>query len=169
MTYRAIALAVAAALSAGSAVAGSGTANFNVKLNVTGTCTFAGGGDLDFGTKSADEVKNGNLVTNEGKLNVKCTKGLPYTVAIGNGSNSDGSSRRMKNAAGDFVKYGLYQDTGTGSAWTATGLAQTSGTSNTANLDAGQDYKVYANILANANTGVAVGAYTDAVTATLTF
>jgi len=163
-----LALAVIATIAAGNAAADTKTASFNVKLNVTGTCSFAGGGDLDFGTKSATEVQNGNLKTGEGKLNVACTKGISYKVAF----NGDNANRTMKNGDNDTVKYGLFQDTGTGKGWDTNGVSAIAGRSgNTADQTGGQSYSVYANILANANTGVAIGAYTDTdtVTATLTF
>jgi len=169
MKYSALALAVAASLFTGNVLAGTGTANFTVKLNVTGTCTFAGGGDLDFGTKTAAEVEAGNLGTGEGKVNVKCTKNLPYSVAMGAGSNAQGNVRRMKNSDNDYVKYELYKDNGTGSSWN-TALSAISGQSgNTANTVGGQDHSVYGKLLASTNTAVAAGAYTDAVVATLTF
>ena len=54
-----------------------------------------------------------------------CTKGAPYTVTLGNGSNYLGSTRRMKGQSSTNLEEFLAYEITAGSALTGTGAGPT--------------------------------------------
>jgi len=91
----------------------------DVRANIKGTCvidlvTSIDFGDLEQGTTAPDR-------TAPGSVRYWCSKGLAYTVTMGNGNNASGTQRRMKGVATtnstEFLAYDLTSDapaTGTG-------------------------------------------------------
>ena len=80
-----------------AAVASADTANLNVTANIKGTCQIQSVrsvdfGDLTQGTTAADKTAPGSLV-------YWCTKGVSYSVSLGNGNNYSANLRRMKGQA----------------------------------------------------------------------
>ena len=95
-------------------------ANVEIRANILGTCKIESVQPIDFGdlepsTSPADK-------TAPGTVRYWCTKGAPYTVTLGNGSNYLGSTRRMKGQAStnstEFLAYEITAD----SALTGTGV-----------------------------------------------
>jgi spore coat protein U-like protein len=99
--------------------AGAAETSVDVRANIKGTCvidlaTAIDFGDLEQGTTAADR-------TAPGSVRYWCSKGLVYTVTLGNGNNPSGTQRRMKGLAitnsTEFLAYNLTSDappTGTG-------------------------------------------------------
>jgi len=87
-------------------------ASVDVRANIKGTCvidlvTTIDFGDLQQGTTAPDR-------TAPGSVRYWCTKGLKYTVALGDGNNNQGNKRRMKGVATtnstEFLPYDLTSD-----------------------------------------------------------
>jgi spore coat protein U-like protein len=85
------------------------TANVDVSANIKGVCRIdsiqsVDFGDLEQGTTAPDK-------TAPGAVNYWCTKGVPYTIALGPGQNPAGAVRQMKGTAAtnsaELLKYDL--------------------------------------------------------------
>ena len=141
------------------ATAAQATTNLQVKVTVTSTCEVSvlSANDLDFGSVASTAA----AVTATAQLQVKCSNGTPYSVALDAGANASGGQRRMANG-GNFVPYGLYRSAGTTEPWTDQAGQVHSGTGTGAN----QQIEVFGE-LPSAN--VPAGVYVDTVTATLTY
>lgn len=106
--------AVVALLLAGSAeAAGSATGNLRVQATVLSACGVQDS-TLDFGQVSPAAGTTGQRP--QTNLRVTCTNGVPYTVGLGDGSNTETGQRRMKRTvfgAGtthiDYLNYELYK------------------------------------------------------------
>ncbi len=94
-------------------------------------------------------------------VTVQCSNTTPYTVALDAGTSSGSSvtARKMTGAVGIFLNYALFSD----SARSANFVTTASITGN----GSGQPITVYGQI--PAGQFVAPGAYTDTVTATVTY
>jgi spore coat protein U-like protein len=100
-----------------------------------------------------------------GTVTVTCTKGSPAKVGLNDGSNAQGTTRRMSQAATDFLAYELYKDTTHATRWGNT--ADTALDITAAPSQAPRNFSVYGRV--PAAQPVAVGSYTDTVTATVNF
>ncbi len=132
------------------------------QATVKNGCELVSVDPMDFGEKTP--VDGSQLAGNaRSSVVVRCPVGTNYTVSLGMGLHSDGSSRRMCNAGNDCVTYGLYQDAGGAAPWDDKSniLAQTSTTGND------QSIPVYGNI--PAQSWPAAGEYDDTVVVTLNY
>lgn len=155
-------------LVSGQASAATQTANLSVSATVAATCSISTTA-LGFGAYDPVGTHNATPLDGTGAVIVTCTNGASAALTLGQGANAGTGStdavpvRRMKNAAGVFLTYGLYSDAGHTTVWgntPATSVAQTgSGTA--------ASVTVYGRVPAAQN--VASGAYTDTVVATVTF
>lgn len=155
--------ALAAGVRAPQATAASATADLAVSATVTRNCTISTAA-LAFGSYDPVVANAANNLDGTGRVTVACTKGATATIGLGNGSSSDGSTRRMSDGAGNALDYQLYQDSGHSVVWnTAAGvLSATAAPSKTA-----RDFTVYGRIAANQD--VPAGSYGDTVVATVNF
>jgi spore coat protein U-like protein len=160
--------ALAAVLLAGSAapaLAGSATTSFAVTATVANSCIVSAS-SLAFPTYLPTSA---SATTGSTSLNVTCTLGAPYTVALSNGSGTGAdatagaSGRKMTGPASALLAYNLYQDSGYSQAWGSTGAYLLSGTGTGAQVP----LTVYGRIPA-AQT-VAAGNFTDTINVTVTF
>jgi spore coat protein U-like protein len=92
----------------------------DVRANIKGTCvielvTSIDFGDLEQGTTAPDR-------TAPGSVRYWCTKGLVYSVTMGNGNNASGTQRRMKGAATTNSTEFLAYDLTSNAPATATGV-----------------------------------------------
>ena len=148
-----------ALIQGGQAAAADSTTDFQVRVTITSTCNAGAvtATDVDFGSVSSSATD----VTATGQLQVLCTSGTAYTVALDNGDNAAAGSRQMVSG-GNVLPYGLYRSAGTTEPWTALpGQVHTGTGTGTV-----QQIPVYG-VLPSAN--VPAGAYVDTVTATLTY
>ena len=113
--------------------------------------------DVDFGSIASTSLN----VSATGQLHVRCTNGTAYTVALDQGDNASGGSRRMAGG-GNFVPYGLYHTAGTAAPWSDQTSELHSGVGN----GSAQQISVYG-VMPTAN--FPAGSYADTVTATLTY
>ncbi|WP_250479899.1 MULTISPECIES: spore coat U domain-containing protein [unclassified Caballeronia] len=159
-----LATSASAALLAAPVNAATDTTSFGVKITITSTCDIHStpATDVDFGTVSSTATN----VDQAGTLNIKCTKGTTYKIALDNGQNADtGGQRRMKQVSGSntyYVNYNLYQNSGRTTAWGAAVADSYAGSGTGAN----QSISVYGRV---PDANVQAGSYTDTVTATVTY
>lgn len=149
-----IVAAVAALLSLGPAPsrAGTATASLAVSATVAGTCTVSGG-PLAFGAYTPS-----TLATQQSALDVNCTQGTAYVVALDNGA---AGARRMTGPGGATLPYEIYRDGARSQRW-GDGSSAATGTG----TGSVQTLPLYASISPTAAT---TGSYSDMVTVTLTY
>ncbi|MFC4820055.1 spore coat U domain-containing protein [Dokdonella ginsengisoli] len=157
--------AVLAALAAGTASAATDTTTFNVKIVITSSCDIhtVAATDVDFGNQPSTSTN----IDNQGALNLSCTPGTAYTVALDNGQNgTDVNSRKMANGA-NLVPYQLYRAAarGAGDVWGSTigaggNVLAGSGTGSTVSIP------VYGRV---PSANFPAGSYNDVITATVTY
>lgn len=158
---RAFAGALVLMAGAGAAQAATDSDTMNVTANVISTCNVDAD-DLLFG--DYDPVSNTPL-DGATTIDVTCTNGTTYTVAIdeGLGSGASVGSRRMTNGANVLV-YSLYRNGGRTNVWGETPGVDTvagTGTGLTQTLD------VYGRVPINQT--APAGPYADVVTVTVTY
>ncbi len=151
-----------------TANATTATANLSVTATVAATCSISTTA-LGFGAYDPVNANASSPLDGTGTVVVTCTSGAPAAVTLGQGANANTGStdalplRRMKDAAGAFLNYTLYQDTGHTTIWGNTALTSVAQTgSGTAS-----SVTVYGRIPAGQNVGS--GSYADTVVATVTF
>lgn len=155
--------ALACAALSPAAFAQSASTTFDVTITITSVCTID--------TPAATDVAFGNhpstatAIEAVGQLNVNCTPGTSYDIALDEGLNAGGAgiaSRAMANN-GDLVPYQLYQDAARSTVW-----GDTLDTNTLAGTGTGavQEFPVYG-LVPSANFPAAT--YLDTVTATITY
>lgn len=157
--------ALVATLMAGTAFAATDTTTFNVKIVITSSCDIhtVAATNVDFGSQPSTATN----IDNQGALNLSCTPGTAYTVALDNGQNgTDVNSRKMANGT-DLVPYQLYRVAarGAGDVWGSTtgaggNVLAGSGTGSTVSIP------VYGRV---PSANFPAGTYNDIVTATVTY
>ena len=152
-------LALAAFSSAAYAQTASTT--FDVTITITSSCSIdtPAATDVAFGAQPSTATD----IDAAGLLNVNCTPGTPYSIALNEGLNGvDVASRAMTDGT-TLVPYQLYQDPGRTTVW-----GETTGTNTLAGTGTGavQPIPVYGRV-PNANFPAA--SYADTVTATITY
>jgi spore coat protein U-like protein len=152
------AAALLAGLAAAPAVrADTATGTLSVTASVAASCNV-NSPSLGFG---AYDATSGNSVS--ATITVKCTAGSgTVPVALSNGSNWNGTTRRLSDGASTphYLAYGLYSDAGHTTAW--------DNTSNTVGQDPnGKSLTVYGAIPSGQS--LYAGSYTDSVSITITF
>lgn len=139
--------------------AADSTTDFQVRVVIASSCNVGAvtATDVDFGTLQATATN----ATATGQLNVYCTVGTPYTIALNAGSNASGGIRRMRNGT-SYIEYGLYRTAGTTQPWSDQPGEIHSGSGS----GAVQQIPVYGVV---PNAFGPAGSYVDTVTATLTY
>jgi spore coat protein U-like protein len=161
-TSSAFALVCACGSGADAATAGS---SFPVTATVVNSCIVAAS-SLAFPTYTPTSA---TVTTGSTTLNVTCTLGAPYTVALSNGSGTGAdatagaSGRKMTGPGSAQLGYNLYQDSSYAQAWGSSGayLMSASGTGLQVPLT------VYGAI--PASQVVAAGNFTDTINVTISF
>ncbi len=159
---------IAATAFAGAANAATDTTQFQVKITITESCDVhtVNASDIDFGTHVRST--GATPIDNQGALQLNCSRGTPYQIALDPGLNASSptaaaDNRRMTNADGGLVPYGLYRDAARTQFWgRVLGTNTVAGTGTAAQ----QSIPVYGRV---ASTDVAAGVYLDTVTATVTY
>ena len=167
-----LAAAVAMFLGGAAVTAGAGTltTSFNVTATVINDCTISST-NIAFGNYDPTSAAT---VAAQGAVSAKCTKGDAVSVALDQGKNPAGTStaavpaRQMVNGT-NLLPYHIYiaaspstTEWGTGTLGTNEPAAQTS-----ASVNAALTFTTYGSLPAGAD--VPAGAYSDTVTATVTF
>lgn len=147
------------------AAAGTATASFSVTATVINSCLVSAN-SLAFPTYDPTTTA---ATTGSSTLNVTCTLGAPYTVALSNGSGTGAdatagaSGRKMTGSGATLLGYNLYQDAGFSQAWGTSGAFLESGTG----TGAVAALTVYGRVPASQL--VTAGNYTDTINVTVSF
>ena len=144
--------------------AASATANLTVNATVVNNCTISTA-PLAFGSYDPVVANSTSNLDGTGTVTVACTKGATATIALGNGGNASGSTRRMADGTGNFLSYELYQDSSRSVIWSTSGSGLLSPTA--APSKAARDFTVFGRI--SGNQDVPAGSYGDTVVATVNF
>ncbi len=114
--YRHFATTAAVALLATQfpAQAASGSANFDVSIQVNATCAISAS-NMSFGSITTGTTSNTDATSS---LTVNCSNGTPYTISLDNGTNYS-AGRRMASGA-SYINYYLYSDNGRSTQWNTT-------------------------------------------------
>lgn len=150
---------------AGSAQAATKTTNLNVSANVASNCfitaTPMAFADYD-GTADVDATAT---------INVRCSKNGGYTVRLNGGTTGGGAiaQRLLAGPAAETLQYNLYTTAARNVIWGDGTTGSTVGGMGTG-LGNTLPHTVYGRIPLNAtNDSAGVGAYSDVVTATITY
>ena len=140
------------------AIAQTAVETMAVTATVTATCTVATA-PLAFAayTGVADPIT--------GTISVTCTNTTPYDIGLDAGLGTAATvANRSMSLAGASLPYGLFTDAGFTVNWTNTGTTDTAGL-------VGTGAAIVTNIYGQIPAGelVAPGAYTDTITATVTY
>src|SRR5438270_13644603 len=151
----------AAGLAAASvpALASTATTTFQVSATVNATCLISAN-NLGFGAYS------GSVINTTTTISVTCTNSTTYNVGLnaGTAAGATVTTRAMTGPGAAILDYGLYQDSGHATNWGNTvGTDTKSGTGN----GSAQTLTVYGQVAANQYP--APGAYSDTITATITY
>jgi spore coat protein U-like protein len=145
-----------------TAYAATATTTFAVNATIVGTCT-ASATALAFGSYSPSSSPQ----TTSNLISITCTNGTAYTIALNGGTTTTGTvaQRLMAGPSSATLNYNIYTVNTYATVWgdgTGTTATQT-GTGNGAT----QNFTGYGQIAASQyNTA---GAYSDSVTATVTY
>lgn len=150
---------LALGLASTSAIAATTTATFGVSATVQATCLVSAT-PLAFGTYT------GAVANSTSTVSVTCTNTTPYNVGLSAGlaTGATVTTRQMTGPASALLNYALFSDSSRTLNWGQTIATDTvAGTGN----GAAQDITVYGQ--AAAGQYVAPGAYSDTITATVTY
>ncbi|MBD2359306.1 spore coat protein U domain-containing protein [Tolypothrix sp. FACHB-123] len=151
-----------------TAMAGTASSNLNVSASVTANCTISTSA-LAFGAYDPVNAHASSALDGTGSVETTCTNGASASITLGQGSNADAGStdaaplRRLSDGGGNNLSYSLYQDSNRTTVWGNTAGTGVSSTGTGAALNT----IIYGSIPAGQN--ASAGAYTDTVTATVTF
>ena len=150
-----------ATLATGAVHAATATASSTISATVQATCLISAT-SLGFGTYT------GVLLETTSTISITCTNTTPYTIGLNAGlgvtPTATVTTRHMTGPAAANLNYGLYSDAGRANNWGLTpGTDTVAGTGN----GAAQPLTLYGRVAAAQF--VAPGAYTDTVTATVTY
>jgi spore coat protein U-like protein len=159
----------AALAAAGAAVAGTATTTFTVTATVSANCTISATA-ISFNYDPV--IANASTAaTATGSVSIACTKGSGPTIGLNAGTHAGqvaGVTRALANGT-NYLGYDLYQPAaapGNGGVWTDIGGANALN----AGVSPSKTARSFAvNLTAPANQDVAVGSYTDTITATVNF
>ena len=154
-----VAIASTFAISTAPAVAATSTASFQVTATVAATCVITAT-NLAFGTYAGVQTDSTST------MSATCTNTTPYTVglSVGAATGATATARSMTGPSAALLAYALYRDSARTLNWGFTaGTDTASGTGS----GAAQTLTVYGRVAAGQY--VAPGAYTDTITATITF
>lgn len=155
----------------GSIIAGAGwlrpasgatvTANVTVTATVTANC-LVNAGAVAFGNYDPVGTNDTANLDVNGSFSLRCTRGTPAVLSLGNGNNFSGGTRRMSAGGGNFLNYQLYTTAARTTVWN---------TSNTVSYSAASralfTQPIYGRVPGAQD--AAIGTYTDTVVATVTF
>jgi len=141
--------------------------DFGIEASVPDRCEITGGPlPLDFGTVSGLNVPNTTAIT---RVDVRCTKGTVYDVALDDGMFSPApGQRRMQNAsnANHYIDYDIYSDSSMSNRWGS--LAAGEDHQDGPEIGTGVDSQAFLGYgLVPAQTAPSVGTYRDRVILTV--
>jgi spore coat protein U-like protein len=154
------------AIAAIPAHAGTATSTFQVTATVVNSCAINSAGNLGFGNY---DPASATATTGNSTINVNCTKGDVYTIALNYGGTGSVANRIMVSGTNN-LNYNLYVDSALTKVWNSTcgaGNNCDGGTGAGPGAANAQPYTVYGQIPAGQN--VPAGSYADTITLTVNF
>lgn len=134
------------------------------RATVPDTCRITIVNSLDFG--KVDRISG--TLAQRGNIRIRCPYGTRWNIGLDNGQNADGTTRRMKNAAGQYIAYELYREASMRLRWG--NIIGTNTVSGTNQILSAADAIIYGVVKApGAGSMPAPGEYTDIVKITMTF
>jgi len=143
------------ALAGGSAMAATTGTSFTVSATVVASCSVSAT-NLAFGSYTGSS----NL-DQTSTVSVTCTNGTDYSVALNDGANASGSTRRMLSGGSNYLSYEMYSDAGRSTVWNAATPVTGTGSG------VAQSLTVYGRVPSGQN--VPAGSYSDTVQVTVTY
>ena len=150
------ALLCLAILSTASAQAETKTSSFDARVQVTASCSLTTA-DLSFPAVSTGNLANVDATSS---INVTCSSGTPYQIALSDGANFN-STRRMAWGA-SYIAYEVFSDASRSQTWSSTSVVQGSGSGST------QQIPVYGRIFSGQSVPN-TGSYADTIVATISY
>lgn len=148
--------------SSGGTGGGGTTFPFTASATVPNNCVISAATNLDFGTIPGLIDANRDQTS---AITFTCTGRTAWNVALNNGQNASGNTRRMRlGASGSYVNYELYRDPGRSQRWGTTAGADTVPGTGTGSEQA---LTVYGRV--PATQVVPAGDYRDVITVTVTY
>jgi len=156
------------ALAGSAQAAGTKTATFAVNATVASNC-FITTTPLAFGSYDGTAAIDSNAT-----VVVRCSKNAGYQIALDAGTTAGASlgQRLLAGPLGETLQYNLFTTVGQGTIWgnNAGGTGWVTGTGGGLGVANQVTHTVYGNLPNNAtNQGAGVGAYSDLITATITY
>ena len=105
---------------------GESSANMQVSANVIRKCTVTAQ-PMAFGNYDPVQANATAPLDAQTTLTVACTKGTSVTIAMDNGTNGQGTARRMTSGGANFLGYEVYKDSSRTQVWGAFGNGQLNG------------------------------------------
>ncbi|SDP80071.1 spore coat U domain-containing protein [Phyllobacterium sp. OV277] len=147
----------------------------DIKLTITNDCivnnadsTKVGNAMLDFGSRmSVTKLIETNTSTNVSAIQITCTRGTAFNIALGKGLYHDGTSRRMGGGTGSYISYDLYRSASDTVPWGTTKGTDTLAVT-TVKDDEPQPLTIYGRVPAS-TTKPAPGVYKDTVAISVVF
>ncbi|QDH70623.1 Csu type fimbrial protein [Marilutibacter alkalisoli] len=151
-----------ASCTSGGGGGGTATFPFTASATVPDNCVIATATALDFGSVPGPVGSN---IDQTSTITMTCTARTAWNVALDNGQNAVGLTRRMRlGATGSYVDYELYRDAGRSLRWGAT-----IGTDTVPGTGTGTAQALTVHGRVPATQSVAAGNYSDVVTVTVTY
>lgn len=147
----------------GPVYAQTATTQFNVQITILAECQIDSASDLDFGDAGVIDAD----IDAESAIAVTCTTDTDYQLGLDAGQTAGATinTRAMTGPGGAAITYQLFQDAGRTTIWGNTpGTDTVSGTGN----GMSQNHIVYGRV-PGGQAGPPPGAYTDVITATVTY
>ena len=154
---------------AGSAQAASKTATFGVSATVAPNCLVSAA-NLAFGNYLGDPDTPVNVDASS-DISVRCSKNAAFTLALNAGTTSGATlaQRLLAGTGTETLQYNLYTTAARNVIWGDGTTGSTQGATGTG-LGNSVPYTVFGRVPFNAtNDGAGVGAYSDVVTATVSY
>lgn len=158
-----IAVAGLAIVVSSASSAATGTSSIPVTATVASQCTISATA-LNFGAYDPNQATDDTAAST---ISVTCSNQLPVTIALDAGTSTGATetARLMVLAGKPSMKYAIYSDAGRANNWgSSAGTQSTTG----AGTNTPVVLNVYGSIPKN-QYAVGVGAYSDSVTATVTY
>ena len=155
-------------LVAGTASAATATTTFQVTANVLAKCLIDSASNLDFG----DYTATGGDKSATSSIVLRCSKAAAYNLGLSAGTTAGGTiAQRLMQGPVDTLQYNLYQEAAHTTIWGDTiGTNTVTGTGAGIGLPFAITHTVYGLLPDNAtNQNAGVGAYSDTITATVTY
>ena len=143
---------------------GESSANMQVSANVIRKCTITAQ-PLAFGNYDPVQAHYTAPLDGQTTLTVACTKGTAVSIAMDNGTNAQGTTRRMTSGAASFLGYEVYKDSSRSEVWGATGTGLFNG--GVAPSRDPRQFTVYGRVTGGQD--VSEGAFQDTVLVTVQF